>query len=388
MRVLLLNGENVQVVCMAKALHELGIHVSALCSQKCSSGYASRYLDKKILCPDIALQTERYYAFFEKHICEHQYDIIIPMGDESAAFLSKNKPMIEQKFAIRCAIPDYAIFDVANDKQKLMELCECHNIIHPRTREITENDIQSAADYVGFPAMVKPNISAGAKGIIKVENMTELQEKYPVIAKRYGKCTLQQYVEQPDYYYNVMMYRSQRGDIVGSTVIKIRRYFPLKGGSSCYAETVENPFIMRQCEVVLQKLAWVGFADFDILEDKNSGELKIIEINPRVPSSLQAAFAAGVNFAEIIIKDTLGESLLPRYTYVTGKQVRWLGLDVMWFLLSPQRFSFRPSWFKFLGKNLSYQDGSWEDPMPFVAGCFAGIKKYFNKDFRKAKLSQ
>ena len=57
------------------------------------------------------------------------------------------------------------------------------------------------AEYVEFPAMIKPNLSAGAKGITKVENMEELEEQYPPIAEVFGACTLQQYVEQPDYYY-------------------------------------------------------------------------------------------------------------------------------------------------------------------------------------------
>lgn len=387
MRILLLNGENVQVVCMAKALHKLGIFVDALCSQKWSSGYTTRYLDGRYLCPDLVANPEKYLAFFESHIHAHPYDLIIPMGDESADFLSMHKPVIEKDYQIRCAIPDYTIFDVANDKQKLMALCEEYGIVHPKTRELTMDTIHEVAKYVGYPAMIKPNISAGAKGIVRVDNFDQLEEKYPSITEQFGKCTLQQYVEQPDYYYNVMMYRSRVGEMVASTIIKIRRYFPLKGGSSCYAETVDHPFLVRECEEVLDKLNWNGFADFDVLEDKHSGELKIIEINPRVPSSLQAAFAAGVNFAEIIVKDNMG-GVIPQYSYKTGKQIRWFGLDVMWFVMSPERFAFKPSWFKFCGKNVSYQDGSWKDPIPLIAGCFAGVKKYLNKDFRKAKLTK
>lgn len=76
------------------------------------------------------------------------------------------------------------------------------------------------AEYVGFPAMIKPNLSAGAKGITKVENLEELEDNYPSIAKSFGACALQQYVEQPDYYYNVMLLRRYDGKTVASTVIK------------------------------------------------------------------------------------------------------------------------------------------------------------------------
>ena len=59
----------------------------------------------------------------------------------------------------------------------------------------------------------------------------------------------------------------------------------------------------------------------------------------------------------------------------------------MWFLMSPQRFSFKPSWFKFWGKEVSYHDGSWCDPIPMIAGSLQGVVKYLNPNFRKAKLN-
>ena len=162
----------------------------------------------------------------------------------------------------------------------------------------------------------------------------------------------------------------------------------MKGGTSSYSVTVEHPFLLEQCERCLEKLNWLGFADFDVLQDKITGELKIIEINPRVPSSLQGSFAAGVNFAKIFVDEYLGEGaeVFDMANYKTGQQVRWFGLDVMWLLMSPQRFSFSPSWFRFWGKNVSYHDGSWCDPLPMIAGCLQGVVKYIDPNFRKAKL--
>lgn len=386
-KILLLNGETVQVVCMARALRKLGHEVSALCSEKCSSGYMTRYLHHKYMCPDIHEQSEAYKECFYGHIKDNKYDLIIPMYDDSADFLSKEKGHVESEFGMTCAIEDYETFTLANDKQKLMEVCEKYDIVHPKTRELTVATMAAVADYVGFPAMVKPNLSGGAKGIVKVENMQQLQVKYPPIEKEFGRCTLQQYVEQPDYYYNVMLYRDKEGKTAGWTIIKIRRFFPLKGGSSCYSETVEHPFLLQQCEEVLDKLNWHGFADFDVLEDKHTGELKIIEINPRTPSSFQASFAAGVNFAEIFVNDYLGGTT-PTYSYKVGQQVRWFGLDAMWFAMSADRFKFKPSWFRFFGKNVSYHDGTWSDPLPMVAGILAGVVKYMNPSFRKAKLNK
>ncbi len=382
--VLLINSEGVQAICMARSLRKQGCHVVGFCNHKMTSGYATRWLSEKYVSPDITLHQKEFEEFLLCYIQNHKVDAIIPLADDGAEFLSKNKERIEAKGVI-CAIPSFNVFNIANDKQNLMELCERYKLPHPKTRELNSQNLKLTADYVGFPAMIKPNLSQGAKGIVRVDNMEELEAKYSDIYKKFGACTLQQYVDQPDYYYNVMMYRDKRGLVVGHTIIKIRRYFPLKGGTSCYSETIEHPYLLRECTEVLNKLGWIGFADFDVLEDKHSGELKIIEINPRVPSSFQAAFAADVDFGRIFMADIYNEPM-PEFDYQTGKQVRWMGLDVMWFLFSPNRFKFKPSWFKFFGKDISYHDGAWDDPLPMLAGMFAGVVKYLNPEFRKSKL--
>lgn len=387
-KILLLDGEGVQVVCMARELNKLGHELTALCAQKVSSGYATRYLHHKYLSPDIHQNAIEFGDYFYKHLQINSYDLIIPMGDESACFLSREKQVVMERFPETiCAVENYEIFEWANDKQKLMEVCEKSGIVHPNTRAITVDTINEVAAYVGFPAVIKPNLSAGAKGITRVSSVEEIKDVLPSLIESFGSCTLQQFIEQPYYYYNVMLFRTKEGRTAAYTVIKIQRYFPLKGGSSCFSETVEHPALVHQCERCLESLNWHGFADFDVLEDIRTGELKIIEINPRVPSSLQASFAAGVNFAEIIVDEYLGGGFKNRkYDYKVGQQIRWFGLDVMWFMTSPQRFSFRPSWFRFWGKNVSYHDGSWRDPLPMIAGCLQGVNKYLDPNFRKAKL--
>lgn len=384
--ILLINAEGVQAICMARSLRKQGHHVIGFCNHKITSGYATRWLSEKYVSPDITLHREEFGQYLYAYLKEHKVDAVIPLADDGAEFLSRYKEEIEAMGTI-CAIPSFDIFNVANDKQQLMELCEKYNLSHPKTRWLDSNDLKPTADYVGFPAMIKPNLSQGAKGIVRVNSMDELEEKFPNIHRLFGACTLQQYVDQPDYYYNVMMYRDKSGNIVGQTIIKIRRFFPLKGGTSCYSETVEHPFLLKECETVLDKLSWIGFADFDVLEDKRTGELKIIEINPRVPSSFQASFAAGMDFGRIFMADLFNEPM-PKFDYHTGMQVRWMGLDVMWFLFSSDRFRFKPSWFKFFGKNVSYHDGAWNDPLPMFAGMFAGVVKYLNPEFRKSKLKR
>ena len=99
---------------------------------------------------------------------------------------------------------------------------------------------QEAADAIGFPALIKPNISVGARGITMVYSLSDLQDKYDGILRKYGECTLQEYIDNSGApYYNVMMYRNAKGNIINTVIIEIIRYYPIKGGSSSFCRTVE-----------------------------------------------------------------------------------------------------------------------------------------------------
>ena len=388
-QILLLEGQDGQAPSTARALHEFGARVFALIEGRLTAGYGSRYIDKKIICKKADVYGQEFKKLLFHILSENKIDVIIPLGDKSARFLSLHKVEIENKFQSVCAVQKFELFDLAQNKQKLMALCEEYDLPHPRTRKIVNTDeaIDEAVKYVGFPAILKPDVGAGARGIVLVNSKDEIKEKIDTALSVYETCTLQQFIKHNGVYYNVMIYRDEEGCIVNNTIMQIMRYFPIKGGTSCYCKTIENKYLVDICAKVLEKLNWVGFADFDIMQEQGTNDYKILEINPRIPASIHSAYVSGVNFPRMIVEGALN---LPihKYEYTPGKEVRFFGLDVMWFLFSPDRFKFRPSWFKFLGKNVFYQDGSFKDPLPIFMGCLEGVAKYMNPSFRKAKLKK
>ena len=122
-------------------------------------------------------------------------------------------------------------------------------------------------------------------------------------------------------------------------------------------------------------------ADFDVLQRLDTKEYKVIEINPRVPASLRAAFISGVNFPEIIVRDSL-QMEVPNYEYTSGKTLRYMGIDIMWFLKSKNRLKNSPSWFHFLGKDIYYQDIYQKDPTTWWTWLIEGIGKLKTKNKR------
>ena len=317
-------------------------------------------------------------------VSDYKMDLILPMEDAQAISLSQCKNEIE-KSGVKCAVMDWNVFSWVSNKTEFLSFCKQNDLPHPKTASLIDDEehLRKVAQIVGFPALIKPSYSEGAKGISKVNNIEELLAKASLTIKEYGECSLQEYIVSKDYYYNVMLYRGLDGSWGNHCIIKILRYYPIGGGSSSLCVTVENEKLLDICKRTLEKIDWKGFADFDVLE-KDEEDYKIIEINPRVPASLRAAAISGINFPEIILSDMLSNSY-PHYEYKTGNYLRYLGLDIAWFLASPRRWRIKPTWFRFFGKNIYYQEGGIKDWRAMWTSMVEGVKKQLDPSFRKQK---
>lgn len=374
---ILLFGGGLQVLSIARSLKSKGYKVD-VAGEHNEISFRSRYVNK---CYNICLD-ELTTSNFVSILNISNYAVVIPMEDDYATWLSMHKDEIHHLSKAKCAVMDYDVYALASDKTQLLDFCKQYNLPHPKTAIINDN-YEALAEEVGFPALIKPSHSAGSRGIHIVNSIDELKEWSEKTIAEYGECALQEYICSKDYYYNVMLYRTADGNWGNYTITKIMRYYPIKGGSSSFCVTIENEKLLNICKEILDKLGWIGFADFDVLE-KGDGDYRVIEINPRIPASVKAAAISGVNFGEMIVKDILGEGL-PKYTYTPGMQLRCLGLDIAWFLSSPNRWKCKPSWFKFFGKNLAYQEGGSKDFMAMCTSIWMGIKKQLDPSFRKQK---
>lgn len=369
MRILIAGGglQGLSCGCSLCKEHEVSIVTTNLMCRK------SRFFKKTYV--NVNANDESLYGLLKKE----QFDILVPVSDMTVPFISKNKDKIEERFGVKCAVPDYDQIYQVEDKSRFMAFCEENDIPHPKTAGLSDGNLDEVTSKIGFPALIKPDYSVGARGITRVNSVEELKEKYPSVDQKYGSCTLQEFIENKEYYYNVMLYRDVKGAFPAYTILKIVRMYPIGAGSSSCCITVENDELLQICKDCLDKLNWVGMADFDVLQRLDNGEYKIIEINPRVPASLRAAAISGINFPEIIVNNTLGKPIR-EYQYTSGKVLRYMGIDIMWLLKSPNRFHAKPGWLKFLGKEVYYQDIYKQDPSTWWTWLAEGLEKIGNRN--------
>jgi predicted ATP-grasp superfamily ATP-dependent carboligase len=381
-KVILIDGQTVQSLPISKSLKKLGYITILLCDKKNSYGYRSRYADRKIISPSVQKDFTKFHGFFTQLIKTERIDVTIPLTDFSARYLSYYSDML--KSFTNFTIPPYDVFMNGYNKSNLMRICRINNFPHPKSQELSFENINEVSNYVGFPALIKPNESSGARGFALVNNKSELIEKLEYIIKNYGSCHMQELIPPGGKQFNIEMFISDRR-VINYTILHKIRYYPLKGGSSCFNQTIINDDLVALCASVLNKISWSGFAEIEVIEDPRDKVMKILEINPRVPACIEASFNSGINFTENIVNNSLGLPLTT-YTYHPGNYTRYFGLDLLWFIKSKNRFKTKPSWFKtFFNSNHYLQDGSFDDPLPFFFGNFGYFLKQLDPKFRKSK---
>ena len=379
---ILILGTGTQGLILVKTLHECGYRVVMIAKDKGNYADKSRYVDKLFYC--IGKKDEDYLQLVIKVALEEQIDVIIPTGDSDAKFLCKYRDMLPKRAKFK--LPSYENFMKGYDKNQLMTLCREKGYPHPLTYDLSKVVLDSTElKNFPYPAMLKPNYTTGCRGMVEIQSYEELILRYPELHAQYGDYHLQKFIKAGGRQVKIQVCVDEQKHLMAHSVQHKMRWYPIKGGSNTCAMSIECPKMVQICYQILKDIDWVGFADFDTIEDPDTGELLIMEINPRLPACIKGSIVAGINWPEIIVNDALG---LPQkqYKYKTGVVLRHLGLDALWFLKAKNRWSANPNWFKLIGKNIYYQDfSSWSDPMSFINGTWHNIVKLFDPEFKKAK---
>ena len=175
MSTVLLLGSGTQSLAIIPLLHGLKHRVVILCDHHSNYGDRSRYVDKVIRIPSVDEKSYLYSVL--RIITVEKIDVIIPMGDSSAEFLSKYKPNFAEQHIVT---PDYSSFCSGYNKNLLMALCKGKGYPHPQTIDLSKVDYRSdELKSFPFPAMLKPNCTTGGRGMVEVKNYDEFVAVFP-----------------------------------------------------------------------------------------------------------------------------------------------------------------------------------------------------------------
>lgn len=375
-RVLLPDGGSRQILPIIYGLHDLGCKITTINSSKLDNGYASKYPDKRILCkPDECL-----LDVIGKEAATGAYDVLFALSDGSTDLITRNLEELSQY--IRIPIPSRDTFMKAYNKQNTMRICMENHIPCPITKMEGES-LDDFMDKVSFPIIAKPRQACGSMGLKIVHGGKDLAR---LIGE--GSVVLDQYVIQElvplsDKQYNVHLFVDDEGAVKLNFVTEKCRWFPLDGGASCMCRTVNNQFIVDICSALMNAVKWRGYCDVDLIVDPRDGIPKVLEINGRISANLKITYLSGVNVARQLLELAYGVNVEEYKKYGEDIRMRCLHTDTLWFIMSPNRFTARPSWFS--RRNTHDQIFSIADPLPFFAFTLKMVPRYFSEMKKRSR---
>ena len=376
--VLLFGSGGRQALPLSKGFYELGCTVTAYCESKYDTGYLTRYKHKRVLYNTNNIDGLDFYEYGKQLIESGEFELVVPLSDAGAIFLSKNKKQLG-KYA-RIAVNDWDILCKVVDKKKTMDECQRKNINVPRTI-ISDNPVEALKNGdLRFPVVIKPRTACGSIGFNIANNIHQVEKVFLDLSN--GPLLIQEYIPNEGNQYECEVFRTKNGNIKSCFVSKAPRIYPLDGGSPILSIPIKNDDICELGKKLADALNWVGYLDIDLLYDKYEGVFKIIEANPRVGADIKLDFVNGVNIAKMIIENEFFDHVTDMNNYSCSYEVSCGVTDVLWFLKSKNRFSAEPSWFD-RGK---IKDAIFDlfDIKPFLGFCFFHLL-HFRENMKKRK---
>jgi carbamoyl-phosphate synthase large subunit len=220
-------------------------------------------------------------------------NIILPFVDPAIELASKLKEIFLDLF-----IPSTSVemCKIMFDKKLSSEWFTRNNIPVPTT--YNADDISS----IKYPAIFKPRTGSASKGIKVIESQEGLN-----LIQDISSFVVQKYIVNKKEY-TVDCYISHLGQII-YIVPRIR--LDIAGGESIKSITIRDQRIEDLSTRIINVGKFIGPITIQFVEDLDSHNIYVMEINPRFGGAVVTSIGAGANAPLYIIEEYIGYRLSP-----------------------------------------------------------------------------
>lgn len=321
-----------------RSLGKQGLEVTAGEETRCATGAFSRYCSHRQVYPSPVRAEEKFVRHLLAHLREKQYDAIFPVADACL------KPIIDNEEEIsrytRIALPPREVFMKGYDKGTTLRIALESGIPCPRT--FFPESATEAAEVAGefeYPAVVKPRVSSGRRGVRICSDPDDLLRAYEATVSEFGPVVVQEFIPGGGEL-GVYTLTNGRSEPRAVTVQRRLRSYPVSGGASTLRETVKDETSREAATLALRLLkamGWSGVAMVEFRIDARDGTLKLMEVNPRFWGSLHLSILSGVDFPYLLYRMIMDGDVETVADYREGVRCRWLlPGDVLWYLSAPK----------------------------------------------------
>jgi predicted ATP-grasp superfamily ATP-dependent carboligase len=379
-KVLVLDGKSIATVSIVRSLGRKGIYVACGEEYKSCPGLLSKYVKTRIVYPSPAKTPDLFLEKIFSLTRNGEYDLVIPVSDETSVLLSKHKTELSNFTKI--PTPSYETMMVARDKASTMKVAIENGIPCPETYFPEEIPVENIRDLARYPVVIKPRESSGARGIRYVASAEKIEADYQMVKAKYGKAYIQEYIPNTQHY-SICVLMNLKSERRASFSYQEIRQFPVTGGSAAYAISVKKPDLIEYATSLLRKIKWTGVANLEFVIDERDNTPKLIEINPRFWMSLELAVQSGVDFPYLLFRQMMDGDIKSSDDFRLGVKYRWLvPADILWLWNSRNKISAYSSFFKLFEHDLHYAVFSPGDLGPSMGVLLQSLRYLASRETR------
>ncbi len=245
-------------------------------------------------------------------------DVIIPTLDaELPTFIDLESDLRER--GVGMFIPTQELFDLRS-KANLAHLGELTNINTPATRVIADpSELRQLDGELEFPFWIK----GAYYGALKVHDVHEAVAAYHQMVAKWGVPVIAQAGVDGDEVDVVAV-----GDGVGGMVgaVPMRKRLLTDKGKGWAGIAIRDPEIEELSRRYFQSTRWRGPCEIEMIRS-SSGELHLLEINPRFPAWCYLSAGAGMNLPWAVAQLAAGRPVEPMRDYAVGTMFVRISLD-------------------------------------------------------------
>ncbi len=299
-----------------RTLGRHGIKVFAL-DYDFSKAYAlsSRYVYRKILCPDINRDEAALAEFLLK--LGSQFDqppVLMASADNYALLISRYAEELSPYYLFPDNPP--GLLEKVINKKSLYQLAQEKGLQMPLTFFLNDRAaIKEVAEKIPYPCIVKPTISHQFVKVfrakcLKISDAAGLIEGLEQARAAGLEVMVQEIIPGfDDRMYCFDVYVNGEGRATHTLVAQKLRQFPANFGSSTLTHQVHDQEIMELGLEYIGKIDYRGYGEIEFKRHPETGKLYMIEINARL-STLNILFdLCGVEFTHIMYRDLIGDPL-------------------------------------------------------------------------------
>lgn len=304
-----------------RALRRRG--VAALCFDCNPSypGFRSTYGPAR-LCPDPDLEPASWLQFMLDLGREFgSRPALIPSSDQFVTAIAQHARALKEYFVLSHGIELQAQLA---DKKSQYELAAAHGMPMPRTQYATSIDeVVEFAAAATFPCLIKPmhfrewrrlppRHPLLNEKIAIADTPAALVAHYHHVRATTPDVVLQEIIQGPDTAKRVYLScYSAAGVRIANAMFRELRCAPVGFGPATVSEPVVDAHTDAICDRFLRSIGYVGVCEIEMKWDSRDGNVKLIEVNPRLSGGGDAAPYAGVDLCWLHYLDLIGSTPAP-----------------------------------------------------------------------------